>query len=252
MFYSISKLFWFLFAPSHLLAWAVIATVVLLFLRRERIARWCAASSAVLLVCFGVLPLSVWIIQPLEDDYRRPPWPARVDGILVLGGGLDATILNVRGVVEENTAMSRMVGAFEVARRYPMARVYFAGGSWNAQSDKNAESVAAKHVFKQLGLPPGRLVLEGKSRNTWENFQFSKAIANPRAGEVWLLATSAYHMPRAMWVAQHAGWNMVPWPTDYLTARKGLHGFGDILGNLEHTDRGLKEWLGLLAYRLKA
>ncbi len=252
MLFSISKLFWFLFAPSHFIAWGILAAAVLLFLRRERLARWCAITSGALLLCLGVLPLSVWIIKPLEDIYPRPAWPARVDGILVLGGGLDAVILNSRGVVAENYAMSRMVAAFEVARRYPTARVYFAGGSWNALGDKNAESVAAEHVFGQMGLPSGRLVLEGKSRNTWENFQFSKAAAKPRPGEVWLLATSAYHMPRAMWVAQHAGWKMVPWPTDYLTARKGHYAFGDILGNLEHTDRGLKEWLGLLAYRLKA
>jgi uncharacterized SAM-binding protein YcdF (DUF218 family) len=230
----------------------MIAAAVLLFLRRERIARWCATASAALLLCFGVLPLSTWIIQPLENAYPHPDWPARVDGILVLGGGLDATILHSRGAVAENVSMSRMVAAFEVARRYPSARLYFAGGSWNAVGDKNAESVAAEHIFGQLGLPAGRLVLENKSRNTWENIQFTKAAAKPRPGEVWLLATSAYHMPRAMWAAQRAGWTMVPWPTDYLTAREAHYSFGDITGNLEHTDRGLKEWLGLLAYHLKA
>lgn len=250
MFFSISKLFWFFVAPSHLILWGAIASVALLFLRRERAAHWCATASATLLICFGILPISVWIIQPLENAYPRPDWPTRVDGILVLGGGLDATILHSRGVVGENTAMSRMVSAFEVARRYPAARVYFAGGTWDAKGDKNAESVAASHVFGQLGLASGRLVLEGKSRNTLENVQFSKAIANPRAGEVWLLATSAYHMPRAMRAAQSAGWKMIPWPTDYLTAREAHYGFGDIPGNLQHTDRGLKEWLGLLAYRL--
>lgn len=251
MFFSISKLFWFCFAPSHLFAWCLIAAVVLLYLRREHAARWCAMASAALLVCFGVLPTSVWIIHPLENAYPRPAWPARVDGILVLGGGLDATILHSRGAVAENVAMSRMVSAFEVARRYPNARVFFAGGSWNAKGDKASESVAASHVFGQLGMASSRLVLEDKSRNTWENIQFSKVIAKPRPGEVWLLATSAYHMPRAMRMARRVGWTMIPWPTDYLTAREAHYGFGDITGNLEHTDRGLKEWLGLLAYRLK-
>ena len=113
MFFSISKLFWFFFAPSHFFAWCLVAAAILLFLRRERAARWCAIASAALLVCFGILPTSVWIIRPLENTYSRPAWPARVDGILILGGGLDATILNSRGVVAENYAMSRMVSAFE-------------------------------------------------------------------------------------------------------------------------------------------
>jgi uncharacterized SAM-binding protein YcdF (DUF218 family) len=250
MFFAVTKVFWFFFAPSHLILWGIAAAAVLLFLRRERAAKWCATASAAFLICLGMLPFGVWIAQPLENAFPRPDWPARVDGILVLGGGLDTPILRSRGAVGADIAIARDVSAYEVARRYPNARVVFTGGSWDPKGGEDSESIAAAHVFRQMGLDPRRLTLEGRSRNTWENFQFSKEIAKPKPGDVWVLATSAYHLPRAMRIAKRVGWRMVPWPTDYLTARNTHYNFSDIPKNLDRTDRAVHEWIGYLGYRL--
>jgi len=252
MFFAVSKLFWFLCAPSHLAVWLTVAAAILLFLKQVRAARWCASISAAMLIGFGVLPLGVWLTQPLEDRYPRPDWPPHVDGILVLGNDLDQPILLTRGVVGMLKSESRIAGAYEAARRYPKARVVFAGADWNPQTDPKAEHVVAKHIFMQLGLAPERLTLEGRSRNTWENFVFSQRPAKPRPGEVWLLATSACHMPRAMAVAERVGWKMIPWPTDYLTAKDTYYDFRDIPKNLNRTDMAAHEWIGLLAYRLSS
>lgn len=250
MFFSVSKLFWFVFAPSHILIWMTAAAAVLLFLRRERIARWLVTGAAVLFVAFGILPAGVWLMHPIENQYSRPDWPAHVDGILVLGGGLDAPVLRSRGVIGVNGSVARLISAYELARRYPNARVIFSGGSWAVNGGKNSESIVAGHVFMQMGLAPDRLILEGKSRNTSENFIFSKNIAKPRPDEVWVLATSAFQMPRAMAIAKHVGWKMIPWPTDYMTARGGHYHFSEVPENLQRTDLAVHEWLGLLAYRL--
>jgi len=45
------------------------------------------------------------------------------------------------------------------------------------------------------------------------------ALAKPRAGETWLLVTSASHMPRSVGVFRRAGWDAVPWPVNYRTGR---------------------------------
>jgi uncharacterized SAM-binding protein YcdF (DUF218 family) len=73
----------------------------------------------------------------------------------------------------------------------------------------------------------------------------------PKPGEVWLLATAAMHMPRAMAIARKLDWPMTPWPSDYLTAPSG----GDVnplnvTGNFAYIDYVVHEWIGLLAYRL--
>ena len=86
--------------------------------------------------------------------------------------------------------------------------------------------------------------------NTYENLLFSKALVKPRAGQVWLLATSAAHMPRAMAIAAQVGWPMVPWPTDYMTTRDSDGGWMFVSGNLGLADYVVHEWIGIVAYRL--
>jgi len=93
------------------------------------------------------------------------------------------------------------------------------------------------------------MILESHSRNTYENLLFSKAIVEPKPGEVWLLATSAMHMPRAMAIARKLDWPMTPWPSDYLTGPSGGDLF-NVVRNLACIDYVFHEWAGLLAYRL--
>ena len=247
MFFTLSKLFWFVFVPSHVVIWPPIATAALLWRRRIRLARRFGIASAALVIVLGVIPLGTLALRPLENRFPRPAWPSHVDGILVLGGGLDPAMVAARRVVGHIPAEPRLVAAFELARRYPNARVIFSGGSGEL-SGADGEAPAAKYIFSQLGLSPERLTLEDKSRNTWENLAFSQRIAKPRQGEVWLLATSASHMPRAMGVAARLHWKMVPWPTGYETLPTGSGPWFDLPHNLTLADTAFHEWIGLLVY----
>ena len=72
----------------------------------------------------------------------------------------------------------------------------------------------------------------------------------PVAKGPWILVTSAFHMPRALGTFCAAGWrNLVPYPTDY-RGDKIREQIGWNLGaNLTVLNIGVKEWVGLLAYR---
>ncbi len=73
----------------------------------------------------------------------------------------------------------------------------------------------------------------------------------PRPGEVWLLATSAIHLPRAMFAAKKLHWKIISWPTDYITGAREAGFLFDIPNNLLQFDEAFHEWLGLFAYWLK-
>jgi len=62
-----------------------------------------------------------------------------------------------------------------------------------------------------------RILAERQSRDTFENAMFSRQIANPRPGELWLLVTSAAHMPRAMAAFRAANFPVDAYPVDFLT-----------------------------------
>jgi uncharacterized SAM-binding protein YcdF (DUF218 family) len=249
MFYSLSKLFWFVGAPSHLAVWLIVAAVVLLWRKHERAARRCAIASATILIVFGFTPAGVWMMHPIEKLYPRGPLPQHIDGILILGGGTDGEIYASRGVTNADYGLARLVAAFEVARQHPEARVVFSGGPF-PPSDPVSEATAARNILIALGLEPGRIVLEPTSRNTWENFINTRAIIKPKDGETWLLVTSAFHMPRAMAIAAKVKWKMIPWPSDYMTATGSHYDSMDFAANLKRADLAVHEGIGMLAYRL--
>jgi uncharacterized SAM-binding protein YcdF (DUF218 family) len=110
----------------------------------------------------------------------------------------------------------------------------------------------APRLLTALGVAPERLILENRSRNTHENAVFTKELVTPKAGETWLLVTSAFHMPRSMALFRKAGFEVRPWPVDYRTS--GVEGFGVFRDNaadaLQNTTVAIREWIGLLAYWL--
>ena len=249
MFFVVSKLYGLFFTPSHILLLLTVAAAISLNTEYRLLGRRLAVASAVLFVVMGFLPTGKWLARPLEDRFSRPDWPAHVDGILVLGGGLHPHTIEARGATAPEISETRLVAAYELARRYPNARVVFSGGSGELGGGNGVEANAAKFIFAQMGLDPKRLILESQSRNTQENIDFSKMIAKPRPEEVWVLATSAIQMPRAMHIAQRAHWKMIAWPTDYWTAQNQARISFAVPNNLNIVDGAVHEWSGLLVNR---
>ena len=160
-----------------------------------------------------------------------------VNGILILGGG------------ESNRA--RLMAGYILSRQYPSAMVVYSGGSnrlVGPQDDLGA--IRAKTMLLDLGLSPARLIVEDRSRNTWENILFSRDLVKPKPGQIWLLATSAVQMPRAMGVARRLDWQFVAWPTDWHTGQHVFSGYFLVPLNLGLFDEAVREWIGLFAYRL--
>jgi uncharacterized SAM-binding protein YcdF (DUF218 family) len=248
MFFALSKIFWTLAAPSHwigLLAVAILACLLMRWLRAARV--FAFALVALLIVAWlAAVPLA----RSWESRFPRPSWPQHVDGVLVLGGGYDSLILQQRHAPQGNGAAFRLVEGYAAARHYPGARLVFTGGSGAFEGSPLPESVTARYIFIEIGQDPKHMVLESRSRNTYENFLFSKELVKPKPGEVWLLATSAMHMPRAMAIADKLGWPMTPWPTDFITGSNGGHDFWQITPNLDLLDYVAHEWIGLAVYRL--
>ncbi|MBZ9966990.1 YdcF family protein, partial [Mesorhizobium sp. BR1-1-2] len=209
-------------------------------------------------LAFLILALSAWtslgamMLDPLEERFPRPPLPQKVDGIVVLGGGFEGAINLARGGYELNSGGDRMVETAVLARRFPDAKVVVSGGNGELFLDAEGDAATAPRLLGALGVAPERLILEGKSRNTYENAVFTKALIAPKPGETWLLVTSAYHMPRAKALFDKAGFATVPWPVDYRTSgREGIGLFRDNpADSLQATTMAMREWIGLFAYWL--
>lgn len=253
MFFYLSKMFWLVAQPLNFAIILIVAGLVLALLR------WLRFSMLLAFAAFLILALSAWttlgalMLHPLEERFARPPAPPqKVDGIVVLGGGLEGGINLVRGGYELNDSGDRFIEAAILARRYPDARIVVSGGTGTLVLEGEGDAETAPRLLTALGIAPQRLILETRSRNTHENALFSKQLADPKPGETWLLVTSAFHVPRSVALFRKAGFPVVPWPTDYRTAGNEPFGFArdNAMDSLQNVTVGLREWIGLVAYRL--
>jgi uncharacterized SAM-binding protein YcdF (DUF218 family) len=254
MFFYLAKIFWLFVQPSGLLLVMMIAGAALLRAGRDRAGRRLIALSVCLLLFGGLLPLSTWLILPLEQRFARADLAGRdVDGIVVLGGGEDSRVWSERGAHALNDAGERFTEAVALARRYPKAKVVFTGGSVEILTRPTVGADAARAILGDLGLVEGeRLLLETKARDTWENAVLTHALVRPKPGERWLLVTSAWHMPRAIGVFRKAGFAVEPWSVDYRSAGPwdALRPFEAPADGLRRLDTTMREWIGLVSYRV--
>ena len=253
MFFILSKTAGFFAIPSNLLMALALAGVVLMATKRARWGRRLATTALLLLALAGWSPLGNALILPLET--RFPPGAAEhgePTGIIVLGGAINPELSEVWGTPALNESAERMTVIAELARRFPQARIVFSGGDASLLADEPSEAKFALPLFESFGIARERIALEGASRNTWENATLSKALVQPKAGERWLLVTSALHMPRAVGCFRKAGFPVEPYPVDWRTAGPDdlLIGFATLGGGLARTDAAAREWVGLVMYWL--
>ncbi len=254
MTFNLSKILWGLFSPGNLILLGVTLGLLAMYLPWQRMRRL-GQGILVLILCLmlaaAILPIGNWLILPLEDRFSRPTTlPDRVDGIVALGGAIHLSRSVARGSAQLNQHAERMIAFADLGRRFPQARMIFAGGSGSLRDQVHKESDFAPGLMIELGIAPERVVFERDSRNTYENALYTKRLADPRPGEVWLLVTSAFHMPRAVGVFRQAGWAVVPYPVDYQSEGPDGAGLGfDLAGGLHLIDLAVHEWVGLGAYR---
>lgn len=251
MFFYLSKIIWFFTAPTNALVGLVALGAALLFTRWGRLGRGVTALSAAGLVLIAATPLPKVLIRPIEDRFERsPPDQRPVDGIVVMGGSIGFA----RGEIDFGPGASRLTAAVDLARRYPAARVVFTGGeSGLLDRSDETEAKAAGQYFRLVGLPPERVILEDASRNTRENALFTRRLVEPKPGERWLLVTSAFHMPRSIGCFRAVGLDLEPYPVDYRTegdARDYYRVSRNFSWSLALADLTIREWIGLVAYRI--
>lgn len=246
--FAIGKIAWLVLRPGNLL---LILAVVGLLGGRRRWARTAALTGIGGLVLATLLPIGAWLLAPLENRFPQPGWPERVDGVIVLGGGVVPEITAARDSVTFNEGAERQTAMLAIARRYPQARIVFTGGIGALGGAAITEAEVVRRFLAEQGVPAGRVLIEDRSRTTLENALLSRELARPEPGERWLLVTSAAHMPRSVGIFRRVGWPVEAWPVDYRTTG-GLELDLSIRldQRLARLEDAAYEWAGLAWYRL--
>jgi uncharacterized SAM-binding protein YcdF (DUF218 family) len=247
LFFVASKVFWIFLSPIAVLLIAALIGAWQSKGRFPRRGRTIACATILILIVAAMTPLGLILVSPLEDRFPQPP-PGLPPpyGIIVLGGAINGPISQARGqaVGEEE---QRVVQAAILAKRYPEAKIVFTGGTTTLDlfESEPTEATEAKKLLIELGVDPGRIILEDRSRNTVENARFSAAVVHPEPSQPWLIVTSAFHMPRAMGVFRKAGFDAIAYPVAYRTPWQWDF---DPARNLRIFEIAMREWIGLFVY----
>lgn len=251
-FFIASKVIWALISPESLIVILGVSAWITLVIGWQTLSRRLLSLCALLLVTVGCLPVGEWLIAPLENRFAtNAALPPNVDGIIVLGGFIDATLSNAWGQAELDSSADRLTGFQYLASLYPRAQLVFTGGSGEVTQQELKEADSAQFLLQQLGMTSRAIIFESESRNTIENAINSKRLVQPAPGSNWILVTSAYHMPRSVGVFCQQDWPVYPYPVDH-NSRRGdlLRVEFDFLGNLSILRKAMREWVGLVAYRV--
>ncbi|MGF1497090.1 MAG: YdcF family protein, partial [Elainellaceae cyanobacterium] len=117
-------------------------------------------------------------------------------------------------------------------------------------------------LIKALGVPAEDILQDPASLNTYENAVNVKQILEANDMSRILLVTSALHMPRSLLIFQKLGIEAIAAPTDIWepgpvetdampTARALIIKAIPDASNLESFTRALKEYIGIVVYRLR-
>ncbi len=204
---------------------------------RLRCAGWLIAFATVWLWGWSTPLVAGSVTGPLVEryPYRPPVDTPSADAIVLLGGTGDGRV-------------------WQAARLYHAGKaplIIVTGGlAWD--SPARSDATVKQMQLGALGVPDHATIIENDSRNTRQNALFVARIAASLGIEHVLLATSAYHMPRAaatfrrtgLHVIQAAPWRQVrpgPWILKILPNATAL----------SNSTMALREYLGLAIYRVR-
>lgn len=250
MFFVLSKIFWALAQPLNALCILGAAGVLVRF-------RWDLAGQRMMsaaltgIVILGLLPVGPLLLTYLETRYPAPAHlPAKIDGLIVLGGAFEAQASRQTGKIVANDNIERAICFADLAKQHPEAKLVFSGGPGDIKHPDAMEAEAAKEFFKLAGLDAREIIYEQKSRNTYENILYSMQTLGPKNSENWVVTTSAFHMPRTMGIFEQFGWRVIPYQCD--TRTDGEYGsvltFPNVAANFGMLHLALREILGSIIY----
>lgn len=261
MFLYLSKLLPLLVYPLGLACLLLLAVVLLR--KRPRWVLWLGLAAFLLLWLGGNRLVSMALARSLEWQFLPPVELPTAEVIVLLGGGErgEAAPQQLAGI---NEAGDRLIYTAWLYQQDAASHVLASGGVVGVDGpslEPGAESM--RQLLNIMGVPDSALWLEPHSRNTYENAVETKKLLDAKGIRRIILVTSAMHMPRAQAIFAKQDFDVIPAPTDYrvtqtnwdyyLTPDVAIQAFNlfPSAEALDNTVQTLKEYTGILVYRLR-
>ncbi|GIX41318.1 MAG: hypothetical protein KatS3mg129_1051 [Leptospiraceae bacterium] len=254
MFFYLSKIFSIFFFPLPLF---LLILIIYFIYKKEKI-------FLLLILIFYIISTEYFAsrflqilenqFQPIEIQLAEP-----IDAVIVLGG-LSNPLRMVTNLPEFTDGVDRILIAEKLLQLKKTKYIILSGATGYIRQNILPESITLKKYLK-LTIPEQYILIDDKSRNTYENAIESLKICKQHGFKKVYLITSAFHMYRAYSVFQKVLKKyysekeiiIIPYPVDYRSLRQiaGIEDFFPTDSGLQKSTIAIKEFIGIVAYKLK-
>ena len=250
MFFYLSKIFALLFLPYPL--FLILLLVLCLKLPSLALRLYLRIGFALLLL-LSFLPFAHLLLFFLEFAYPKITLEKapQADAIVVLAAMIRTP--NMEGEEPEfNAAVDRILAAEKLFSLKKAPYILLSGASALLTQKGQPEALVLQKWLIQRKMPARQVLIETSSRNTVESALAVAQIAKKQGWQKILLVSSAYHIPRSLACFQKAQLKSIPIPVDYQSLKAFAWPEAAIpsLGGLALSTLALREYIGLLAYKL--
>ncbi|MEB3357240.1 MAG: YdcF family protein [Synechococcales bacterium] len=260
MFLFLSKLLPLFVYPLGFACLCLLVALITVW-KRPRIAAVSITLALLVLGLAGNAWVSASLVRSLEVQHVPTAELPNADAIVVLGGSVRPQV-PPRPWVEVSEEGDRPLYGALLYREGKAPRVILSGGRISWMSDGSPESEDMATILKAMGVPAEAILQDPDSLNTYENAVNVKQILEENGMNRILLVTSALHMPRSLMIFRKLGIEAIAAPTDFWELRQveeeSLPTIRALLikaipdaSNLESFTRALKEYIGIVVYRLR-
>jgi uncharacterized SAM-binding protein YcdF (DUF218 family) len=211
---------------------------------------------------FALILMMYALFMPAASEFLmarlevgRPTLP--IDGppalVVVLAGGGTHPVPGSETEVElAEQSFQRLVEGAGAARLLGCPLLYSGGYD---EGSRDAYENAIRKIARDASFE-GELLLEMRSRTSLENMKEISKVVEMKGFKRVVISTTAYHMRRALWTAGRMmpDAEIIAWPSGWRSTRDRLTAgsFGVSARAFLDSCTALREWVGLLAYRLLA
>ena len=247
---------------STLFLWILIAiSLGLVFVRnvrkdgfKEKCGWYLSFTAVLMLFLFSTKSVSNLLVYSLEHNYHMPSKKtlSNLDAVVILAGGVRPCNVFACGAEASGATYSRLVSGVYIFKKNNAKLLVMQGTS---RLDIESDAVVMAGLAEQLGIPRDRIIVETKSRNTFEHATELRKIF-PASKKMRLgIVTSAIHMRRSEMVFK---WEfpkdvIVPIPVGhrYSILKYDIENFVPSLEAFTTSNAVLRELVGITWYLLK-
>ncbi|KAA3648558.1 MAG: YdcF family protein [Bacteroidetes bacterium] len=249
MFFYISKILGFFCQP---IVWVFIILVFSFFTKNPKRKKKSFLIGLIVLYFFSNKAIfhevtSLWEAEPVNMRTFNTEYEVAV----VLGGIVSMD--RKHKLVEFQANSDRFLNVLPLYFKGQVKKILISGGTGRVYGEEEEATILQSYLVK-IGVKKEDILIEVKSRNTYENAKFSAELLSDLGIESKiLLSTSSTHMYRSALCFKKQGVNFDTFPVDQVSYNRELTPDTLFIPNaktLQNWYDLIHEWLGIVSYKI--